>query len=74
MRDRVKDFYTIPSVLNELFDDRIELLPSVTELFELELAHLEYNLLDKAYDLVFTFSKDELERFDNLLTQTFHER
>jgi len=27
----------------------------------------------EAYDLVFTFSKDELERFDNLLTQTLHE-
>jgi hypothetical protein len=26
----------------------------------------------EAYDLVFTFSKDELERFKNLLTKTFH--
>jgi len=26
----------------------------------------------EAYDFVFTFSKDELERFENLLTETFH--
>ncbi len=30
---------------NKLFDDKVELLPSVTELFELELAFLEYNSL-----------------------------
>lgn len=30
---------------NKLFDDDIKLLPSVTELFELELAFLEYNSL-----------------------------
>ena len=35
-------FYKIPSVINELFDHQVELLPSVTELFELELAYLEY--------------------------------
>ncbi|OYD14024.1 hypothetical protein CH333_09275 [candidate division WOR-3 bacterium JGI_Cruoil_03_44_89] len=28
----------------------------------------------EAYDLVFTFSRDELKRFDNLLTQIFYER
>ncbi len=32
---------------NILFDNEIELLPSVTELFELELAFLEYNSLTK---------------------------
>jgi len=26
----------------------------------------------EAYDFVFTFSKDELERFENLLTETFY--
>ncbi len=40
-------FYKIPSVINELFDNQVELLPSVTELFELELAYLEYKTLDK---------------------------
>lgn len=32
---------------NKLFDNNIELLPSVTELFELELAFLEYNSLQQ---------------------------
>ncbi|PIP12117.1 MAG: hypothetical protein COX49_07395 [bacterium (Candidatus Stahlbacteria) CG23_combo_of_CG06-09_8_20_14_all_40_9] len=27
-----------------------------------------------AYDLVFTFSRSELKRFDNLLTQIFYEK
>lgn len=31
---------------NKLFDNEVELLPSVTELFELELAFLEYNSLE----------------------------
>ena len=40
-------FYKIPSVINELFENKVELLPSVTELFELELAYLEYKTLDE---------------------------
>jgi len=36
-----------PSVSNMLFGNDVELLPSVTEIFELELAHLEYNILSK---------------------------
>lgn len=32
--------------INKLFDDSVELLPSVTELFEFELAFLEYNSLN----------------------------
>jgi hypothetical protein len=39
-------FYTIPSPMQKLFDNKVELLPSVTELFELELAYLEYKILD----------------------------
>jgi tRNA G10 N-methylase Trm11 len=35
------------NISNILFDDKAELLPSVTELFELELAYLEYNSLPK---------------------------
>jgi len=35
------EFYKIPSFLENLFEDKIELLPSVNELFELELAHLD---------------------------------
>jgi len=42
-----KEFYKLPSFLQSLFDDKIELLPSVNELFELELAYLEYNCLPK---------------------------
>jgi len=38
-------FYNLPSFLENLFDRDIELLPSVNELFELELAYLEYNCL-----------------------------
>lgn len=42
-----KEFYTLPSFLSSLFRDELELLPSVSELFELELAYLEYNSLHK---------------------------
>jgi len=42
-----KYFYTITSLLQNLFDQEVELLPSVNELFELELAYLEYNCLPK---------------------------
>lgn len=40
-------FYKLPSSIQELFDNKVELLPSVTELFELELAYLEYKILDE---------------------------
>ena len=40
-------FYTIPSIARQLFGEQAELLPSVDELFELELAHLEYAMLDR---------------------------
>lgn len=42
-----KEFYKIPPFLENLFEDKVELLSSVNELFELELAYLEYNSLDK---------------------------
>ena len=42
-----REFYKLPSFLQSLFEDKIELLPSVNELFELELAYLEYNCLPK---------------------------
>lgn len=42
-----KNFYNISSMVNSLFNNQVELLPSVTELFELELAYLEYHCLDK---------------------------
>ena len=38
-------FYNLPPLIEKLFDRDIELLPSVNELFELELAFLEYNCL-----------------------------
>ncbi len=40
-------FYEVTSVEQKLFDNKVELLPSVTEFFELELAYLEYKTLDK---------------------------
>jgi len=43
----IKSFDNVPSMLNSLFNNQIELLPSVTELFELELAYLEYHCLSK---------------------------
>ena len=42
------NFYKIPSVTQQLFENKVELLPSVTELFELELAYLEYKTLNSA--------------------------
>jgi Predicted DNA modification methylase len=42
-----KEFYKIPAFLETIFKDKVELLPSVNELFELELAYLEYNCLPK---------------------------
>jgi len=38
-------FYNLSPLIEKLFDRDIELLPSVNELFELELAYLEYNCL-----------------------------
>jgi len=38
-------FYDLPHYLSKFFDKQVELLPSVNELFELELAYLEYNCL-----------------------------
>ena len=39
------DFYSIPQISHTLFGNTHELLPSVTELFELEMANLEYQVL-----------------------------
>lgn len=41
----MKEFYNIESSTEVLFNNNVELLPSVTELFEYELAYLEYKLL-----------------------------
>lgn len=40
-------FYEIKSPTSLLFNNEVELLPSVTELFEYELAYLEYKSLNK---------------------------
>ena len=42
-----KLFYQIPEISNTLFGNNVKLLPSVDELLELELANLEYHILDK---------------------------
>lgn len=44
-------FYSLPSYLSGLFGNETELLPSADELFELELAYLEYNSLPKEEQL-----------------------
>ncbi|GHU86507.1 DNA methyltransferase C1 [Bacteroidia bacterium] len=41
------DFYNIPSFVSKAFGKNIELLPSVDELFEIEMAYLEFNCLSK---------------------------
>lgn len=41
----MKDIFNTESIINEAFGNKIELFPSVNELFELELAHLEYRSL-----------------------------
>ena len=46
-----KQFYEITSFSEELFDSQVELLPSVTELFELQMAYLEFKVLEKS-DLI----------------------
>jgi len=43
----IKSFYNVPSMLDTLLNNQIELLPYITELFELELAYLEYHCLNK---------------------------
>ncbi len=40
-------FHKIKSPTEILFNNEVELLPSVTELFEYELAYLEYIILDR---------------------------
>ncbi|GHT36129.1 DNA methyltransferase C1 [Bacteroidia bacterium] len=42
-----KDFYNIPSFVSSAFGSNITLLPSVDELFEIEMAYLEFNCLSK---------------------------
>lgn len=40
-------FYNVESFVTKIFGDNIELLPSVDELFEIEMAFLEFNCLSK---------------------------
>ena len=42
----MEKFYDILSPIDVLFENKVELLPSVTELFEFELAYLEYKTLN----------------------------
>jgi len=41
----MNDIFNTESVINEAFGNKVELFPSVNELFELELAYLEYKSL-----------------------------
>ena len=47
MKTNSSNFYNLAPFTKKLFGDDVELLPTVTELFELELAYLEYYTLDK---------------------------
>lgn len=40
-------FHNAPSLITKVFGNNIQLLPSVDELFEIELAYLEFNCLSK---------------------------
>jgi DNA modification methylase len=42
-----KEFYNIPAITTKAFGNNVELLSSVDELFELEMAWLEFNCLSK---------------------------
>jgi DNA modification methylase len=42
-----KEFYKLSSPIQNLFDSKVDLLSSVNEIFELELAYLEYNCIPK---------------------------
>ncbi len=41
----MNDIFNTESIINEVFGNKVELFPSVNELFELELAYLEYKSL-----------------------------
>lgn len=41
----MNNIFNTESIINEAFGNKVELFPSVNELFELELAHLEYKSL-----------------------------
>ncbi len=41
----MNDIFNTASIINEAFGNKVELFPSVNEVFELELAHLEYKSL-----------------------------
>lgn len=43
----MNDIFNRESIINEAFGNKVELFPSVNELFELELAHLEYKSLSE---------------------------
>lgn len=43
----MKDFFNKKSIINEAFGNKVELIPGVNELFELELAYLEYQNLSE---------------------------
>lgn len=43
----MNDIFNKESIINEAFGNKVELFPSVNELFELELAHLEFKCLSK---------------------------
>jgi len=59
-------FYNIQTPTQELFDNKIELLPSVTELFEYELAYLEYKILsEKDYLQRTAYAKSYNEKKSN---------
>ncbi len=61
-------FYNIPSFIDRAFGSNVKLLPSVDELFELELAYLEFNCLSKEELLE---RSAYIKSIDNQLTKHF---
>ncbi len=69
-----KEFYKIPSFLETIFKDKVELLPSVNESFELELAYLEYHCLQlKIYELCLLAFLDSL-RYSKKVVRSRHKQ
>lgn len=52
----MNDIFNTESIINEAFGNKVELFPSVNELFELELAHLEYKSLSGIWQKALTIS------------------
>ncbi|NLT51600.1 MAG: hypothetical protein GXX85_11860 [Ignavibacteria bacterium] len=65
----MNDIFNTESIINEVFGDKVELFPGVNELFELELAHLEYKCLSREQLLE---RSAYIKSIDNEFSKHFH--